>query len=101
MDGVRGVVMEARNERQVLVPSEILASKVSAPPRTFLMRTEALWFHLRKEKTPSQHLKAKRSCYAVGRRVADRRKDVGPFWGMRNTSGGMEDILERGVVVGG
>jgi len=50
MDGMRGVVMEARNERQVLVPSEILASKVSAPPRTSLMRTEALWFHLRKEK---------------------------------------------------
>ena len=50
MAGVRGVVREARNERRVWVPRETLASKVSAPPKIFLMRAEALWFHLCKKR---------------------------------------------------
>jgi len=40
--GVKGVVREPRNERRVLVPRETLASKVSAPPKIFLRRAEAL-----------------------------------------------------------
>jgi len=133
MAGVRGVVREARNERRVLVPRETLASKVSAPPKTFRMRAEALCLQLRKKKDrrnmetystsfviadlggaahvpPAplfcfEHQVDIRGRGEVATRSVDvwldRRKDVGLFQGMRNTSGGMEDVLECGVVVGG
>ena len=134
MAGVRGVVKEARNERRVLVPRETLASKVSAPPKTFLIRAEALCLYLRKEYQKKEGKETYSTSFVIAHlggaahvpppplfcfehqvdisrrsEVAtrsvdvwlDRRKYVGLFQGMRNTSGGMEDVLECRVAVGG
>ena len=38
-----GAVNAAWKERRVLVPKETFASKVSAPPKTFLIRLVALF----------------------------------------------------------
>ena len=46
---MRGVLREARKARLVLVPRDRLASKVSAPPKTFLIRAEALYMKCKDE----------------------------------------------------
>ncbi len=44
-----GTVNAPRKARRVLVPMEMLASNVSAPPKTLRMRAEALWGTIRSQ----------------------------------------------------